>query len=160
MARLLKCYGECGGQYLAEELVKVGAANHCKPCADKKIKEQTDRDTLYKTIQKIYNIPYPNGQMLKQMKDFKEQRNYTYEGMTKTLCYAVKVLKMTLTVRGALAILPYHYDAAQIYYVELEEKRKNTGEIKTEVVNVKMTPLKHSTEKIRQRVFVNMEGLT
>lgn len=155
----LKCYGECGGKYLKNELTKLGGLNYCIPCAEKKQKETKDREILYTTIQSIYKIPYPNGQMLKQMKDFKEQRNYTYEGMTKTLCYAVKVLKMTLYLRGALALLPYHYDSAKKYYDELEEKRKNTGEIDTKVIKVKMSPFKHNTDDIRNRKIINMEAL-
>lgn len=159
MARLLKCYGECEGQYPSEQLIKVGTQNHCQPCAQKKMKDQADREALYKTIQAIYKIPYPNGQMLKQMKDFKEQRSYTYEGMTKTLCYVKKVMKIEPSLRGALSLLPYHYDNAIRYYDELEEKRKNTGEIRTDVINVRMTPLKHSTDKVKNRVFIKMEDI-
>jgi hypothetical protein len=141
-------------------MIKVGKTNYCIPCANRKEKETKDRETLYKTIQALYKLPYPNGQMLRQIKEFKEMRSYTYEGMTKTLCYVKKVLKKELFINGGMALLPYHYDNAIAYYDKLEEQRKNTGEVKSDIVLVKMTPLKHSTDMVRNRAFIKMEDLT
>jgi hypothetical protein len=157
--RPLKCYGTCGSKYLKNEMEQVGSLNYCKTCAAAKIKEQTDRDLLYKTIQVIYKIPYPNGQMLKQIREFKETRNYTYEGITKALCYIVKVVKIELTQRGALSILPYYYDSSVKYYEDLEEKMKNTSSIKNEVVTIKIAPIVHSNNTIREKAFIKMKGL-
>lgn len=158
--RPLKCYGICGSKYFKNELVKVGSLNYCHKCAEIKIKEQQDRNALYTTIQKVYQIPYPNGQMLRQMKEFGEMRNYTYEGITKTICYCVKILKMQLSIRGALSFVPYHYDTAIKYYADLEEKIKNTKEIKDEKIRIEIAPIKHDNKKIIEKVFINLEGLT
>lgn len=158
--RLLKCYGECEQKYPVEQLFKTGGVNYCLPCLKKKEKEKTDRELLYKTIQLIFKVPYPTGQMLRQIKEFKEMRNYDYEGMTKTLCYIVKILKITPQTKYGLGLFPYHYDNAVKYYKDLEEKRNTTGEITSDIDVVKMTPLKHSTESVLKRVFISMEGLS
>jgi antitoxin component YwqK of YwqJK toxin-antitoxin module len=157
--RLLKCYGYCGKSYPKEELIKVGSQNHCHSCADRKHKEQKDRETLYKTIQMIYKIPYPNGQMLRQIKQFSEDRNYTLEGMTKALCYFVKVMKKTPFLNGGLSFLPYHYDSAQKYYEELEERRKNAKDVNTNTKTLVIGPIKHNNEVYKKRKIVSMEAL-
>lgn len=159
VGRPLKCYGYCERKYLKEEMVKVGGLNHCVPCAEKKEKEKKDREILYKTIQMIYKIPYPNGQMLRQIKQFAEDRNYTLEGMTKTLCYFVKVQSKTPFLNGGLSFLPYHYDNAIKYYNDLNEKRKNMKEVDNNIIILKIPPIKSSNEEIRKRKFIDMGAI-
>lgn len=157
--RLLKCYGYCEKSYPKEELVKVGTQNHCIPCAKRKEKEKVDRDKLFKTIQTIYKIPYPNGMMLRQIKQFQDDRNYTLEGITKTLCYFVKVQKKAPFLNGGLSFLPYHYDFAQKHYEELEERRKNITDVDTNVRKIVITPVKHDTSGYLKRKLVPMEAI-
>ena len=66
--REYKCYGTCGKKYQKEFLVKVSSKNYCKTCASEIEKQKKDREVLYKTIQTVFNIPFPNGMMLKQIK--------------------------------------------------------------------------------------------
>lgn len=158
--RLLKCYGDCEGKYPKEQLVKFGGQNHCISCATKKEKDGTDRDALYKTIQTVYKIPFPNGQMLRQIKMFKEERNYTYEGMTKTLCYFIKVQKKEPFLNGGLSFLPYHYDNAIKYYNDLEERRRNITDIdnKAKVLIIKQKK-QSKQDELKNKRFINMGGL-
>lgn len=161
MSRLIKCYGYCNGTYPIGELVKVGSKNHCKPCAEIKEKEIADRKLLYNTIQKIFNIPFPTAFMLRQMKMFKEERNYTYEGMTKALCYVIKVMKISPDHKKGLGILPYYYDSAIDHYKQLEQRRENVkSATHGEVKRIKISELKYTNvEEVKKRAFVNMEGL-
>lgn len=158
MARLYKCYGDCGTQHEKEKLTKVGSQNFCFPCAEKKHKDAKDRDTLYKTIQTVYKIPYPNGQMLRQIKQFKEDRNYTYEGMTKCICYFVKVQKKQPFLNGGLSFLPYHYDSAVKYYDDLEERRKNARDVDNNEVRLSIPIIKHDTSYYKKKKMIPMEA--
>jgi hypothetical protein len=158
LSRLYKCYGDCNEKYIKEQLIKVGAQNFCIPCATKKQKETKDRETLYKTIQTIYKIPYPNGQMLRQIKQFKEDRNYTYEGMTKCLCYFVKVQKKQPFLNGGLSFLPYHYDSAVKYYEDLEERRKNAKDADNSVTRITIPIIKHDTSYYKKKKIIPMEA--
>jgi hypothetical protein len=157
--RPLKCYGYCGGKYLKDEMVKVGSLNHCKPCAKRKEKEQEDRKILYTTIQTVYEIPYPSGQMLRQIKQFTEEKNYTLEGMTKTVCYLVKVMKKKPFKNAGLSFVPYYYDSAQDYYNELEERRKNAKDVDTSIKKITIKPIKHDTSNYLKKKLVSMEAL-
>lgn len=157
--RPLKCYGDCGQKHLKQDMVKISNLNYCKPCAEKKEKEAKDRDILYKTIQTIYKIPYPNGQMLRQIKQFKEDRNYTYEGMTKCLCYFVKVMKKQPFLNGGLSFLPYHYDSSIKYYDDLEERRKNAKDVDNNEKILVIPIIKHDTSAYKQKKMISMGAI-
>lgn len=157
--KLLKCYGFCGEKHFKENLVKVGSKNFCKPCATKKEKEINDRDTLYKTIQTIYNIPYPTGMMLRQIKQFSEERNYTLEGMTKTLCYFVKIMKKKPFLNGGLSFLPYYYDNAIKYYNDLDERRKNVKDEGIKTTHLVIKPKTVDVFSYRNKKIIDMGGL-
>lgn len=157
--RLLKCYGTCNNKHLKEDLVKVGTQNFCKPCAEAKKKEQEDRAVLYKTIQTVFQLPYPSGQMLRQISDFIAERNYTLEGMTKTICYFVKVQRKVPFKNGGLAFIPWNYDNAIKYYNEQEEKRKNSTDVSNKKVILKISPIEHTTEVYKTRKIIDMGAI-
>lgn len=159
--RLLKCYGYCEGVYPKEQLIKYSNKNHCYFCADRKRQEKIDRDLLYKTIQTIYKIPYPTGMMLKQISQYKEDRNYTYEGMTKTLCYFVKVQGKTPVKQAGLALVPYHYETAVDYYEKMEERRKNSADVSSIIKTVKVTikPPRATNTEVKNRKIIDMGAL-
>lgn len=157
--RLLKCYGYCNNKYPKDELVKIGQKNFCKPCAEKKEKENKDRETLYKTIQTVYKIPFPSGQMLKQIKTFTEERNYTLEGLTKTICYFVKVKKQQPVYNAGLAFIPFHYDNAIKYYSDLEERRKNSQNINIAVKTISIKPRQYNNNEYLSKKLIKMEDI-
>lgn len=82
--RLLKCYGYYNKKYPKEVLIKYsptgeGAGkNHCPECYQRKVKETKEREDLYNFIKTTYNLNFPTGNMLRQIKQFREERNYTY----------------------------------------------------------------------------------
>lgn len=158
MARLLKCYGTCNEKYEKEVLVKVGTHNYCPSCAEIIEKERQDREILYKTIQTIYKVPYPTGQMLRQMKQFADDRGYTYEGMTKTLCFFVKVMQKVPSVQGALSFLPYYYDNAISYYIELDRRRKELSDVNTskKVIKISYHPAKNRRDEVVNKRIIKM----
>lgn len=158
MARLLKCYGYCNEKYEKENLVEFNNKRYCKPCATRKKKETEDRNTLYKTIKTVYKVPYPTGQMLAQIKQFTEEREYTLEGITKTICYYLKVLKKEPLTRFGLSFVPYNYDSAVKYYNELDEKRKQNNDISNNVVVIKIKPkFNNNNEDLIKKRFISME---
>jgi hypothetical protein len=160
--RLLKCYGFCNEKHPKEDLVKVGTQNFCKPCAEKKAKITKDRDILYKTIQTVFKIPYPTGFMLKQIKDFQEQKNYELEGITKTICYFLKVQQKEPSYKAGLSFVTWHYDSAIEYYNKLEERRNNIKDDDgVKVIKLTIKPLKpsKSNELLRQKRIIDLGGI-
>lgn len=139
MTRLLKCYGDCGEKYSKDLLMKISNKNYCSTCYTKKQKDIKDRAILFDTIQKVYGIPYPTGQMLKQISTFRDERFYNYEGMTKAICYFVKVMQKKPGLQGGLAFVPWNYDAAIKYYDELDRRRREVTDTKTRVKVIKIS---------------------
>lgn len=151
MSRLLKCYGTCNEKYTKENLIKHSNKNYCEKCLNQMLKDKKDREILYDTIQKVYNIPYPSGQMLRQIAMFKADRNYTYEGMTKTVCYLVKVMKSTPYKNGGLAFIPHYYDSAIHYYNELDRRQKELKDVNNAEKVVKIS--QYYTKSARDRIL-------
>lgn len=96
--------------------------------------------------------------MLRQIKEFKETRNYDYEGITKTLCYFVKVQKKQPFLNGALSFLPYHYDNAIRYYDDLEKRRQNVRDISNDEVVITIPIIKHDTSHYKKKKMIPMEA--
>lgn len=158
--REYKCYGTCEGKYTKDNLVQISNKNYCKKCAAEFEKNKKDRDVLYKTIQTVFQVPYPTGLMLRQMKQFKQDRGYTYEGMTKTICYFIKVMKKSPSLKGNLSFLPYYYDSSIKYYEDLEERRNKVNEMESviKVVNITIAP-KEDNSEYRTKKIIDMNGL-
>jgi hypothetical protein len=75
-----------------EPTTQISARRYAhKECADKheanKSQEEKDLENLEKYIKQLFKEDYVNARVRKQLKDFKEQYNYTYSGILKTLVY-------------------------------------------------------------------------
>ena len=140
MARLYKCYGDCGGKYEKESLiVHSNNKKYCSSCLEKMLKEQSDINRLYNKIKILYNVSYPTGLMLKQIKEYKEVNGYTYRGMELTLDYCKETLNLDFKSTMGVGIIPHQYERAKEHYIEKQNKLKNHKdvEIKTNVINLK-----------------------
>lgn len=84
--------------------------------------ENQYRIELNEYISEIYNIEFPTGWMMKQIKEYKEKRNYTYKGMELTLRYMYEVERLNkLEASDAgLGMIPYYYEKTKKYYSNLE----------------------------------------
>lgn len=128
MARLVKCYGEAcesiGKKWEKDMLVKYKNKNYCPQCAEIEKKNDDDRQLLYNLISDLYKIPFPNGLMLRQIKQFKEQRKYSYENIRKALLYANYVQHVNFSPKYGLGIVPYVIDEAIRYHDDQVKKAK------------------------------------
>lgn len=167
MTRLLKCYGYCNNKYPKEELKKLNlnknssnpGKNYCKSCYEKKLKEHNDRNELYQFIQKSYNLDFPTGLMLRQIKQFYEERGYTYKNMRFTLDYVFNIKKTYKPViKFGLAMIPYFHDEMINYYKELKSKRENLEIKQVKTIHVKRKPFE-TNESYKFNKLINMEEL-
>ncbi len=88
-------------------------------------------EELCEYVSKIYHISYPHGFMLKQIKEFKEKRGYTYKGMELTLRYMYEIEnKYTLDAsESGLGLIPFYYDKARKHYSNMREVSKHASDI-------------------------------
>lgn len=114
---------------------------------------------LYAYICEIYKIECPTGQMFKQIKEYKEKRNYTYKGMELTLRYICEVEKKQLrnAAESGLGLIPFYYEKAKQYYINLYSVQKSFKNIE---INNKVEILYLNPPKTkRKNKLINIESL-
>ena len=83
------------------------------------MRESQDYKDLIAYICELYQIDAPTGWMLKQIKDFKEQFNYTYRGMKTTLHYFYEIQEGNDVADSmGIGIVPFVYDEAKKFYID------------------------------------------
>ena len=125
MAHMVKC-SVCGKQFDRDKIqaVKSGARRYahysCKPDGEKVDLPQVDEDLLKLTnyAEQLLGKDYNAARVKKQIKDFKEEYNYSYSGMLKSLVYFYEIKgNSTEKANGGIGIIPYVYkDASEYYY--------------------------------------------
>lgn len=127
--RKLKCYGWCEEKHIKADLIKFKNLNYCFKCYARKTEEAHGREVLMRTISDVFNIPYPTGRMLGQMKNFFEERNYTYLDQANALTYGQDVLKKSFTPNYGLGLIPYIIDDARTYYIKREKQLEDMKDV-------------------------------
>lgn len=156
--RLYKCYGKCNEKYPKEDLVlHENGKRYCKQCLDNFIKEAEDREELYRTIQSLYSISFPTGMMLRQIKQYKEERKYTYKGMTLTLNYC-KDNGLEFSPRMGVGIIPHQYERAKLNYLEKKKKEEQHIDIDLTPKIIKIPKLSKEN-LLRKEKLINLEDL-
>lgn len=125
-AKMAKCK-YCGIQFdrNAEPFVEVSSRRYAhKACADKYQaaipQEELDYMELEKYIKKLFKEKNLNVKTRKQIKDFRQEYNYTYTGMLKTLYWWYEIKGHSVEqAQGGIGIIPFVYDEASRYYYSL-----------------------------------------
>lgn len=159
MPRLYKCYGTCNQKYPKEEMKVFSGKNYCLSCYENKKREDQERTKLNQTISKWFNISFPNGHMLKQIKTFRsDPYNYSYKNIRLTIDYCFLNKKIKPELKFGIAFVPYYHDEMVEYYKELNKKRSQTKINEEKIIRIKLKPLKLEN-KYREKKLINMEEL-
>lgn len=129
--RLLKCYGDCGEKYPKELLTKYKSKNYCEACLKKKQERDADYDKLCEYICEIFNAPFVNPYIKKQIADY-EKGGFTLKGIRSTLKYIVEILGVTLKEEYGIAMVKYKYYEAKKFAENLNKQKGQNKEIKEE----------------------------
>ncbi|AJO60848.1 Bacteriophage related protein (plasmid) [Bacillus subtilis] len=158
-SRLVKCYGTCEQKHPQSIMQKFKSKNYCPACYKKKVKEVEDRENLYNKCKEVFGISFPTGLMLRQIKQFKEERGYTYKNIGFALDYIVRIKKIQLELKYGLALIPHYYDEMIDYYKDLKRRRENMVVKKIETQKVQIKPPSLSQNRYRDKKLINMEDL-
>lgn len=116
--------------------------------------DKKDYKELIDYICKIYEMSRPSGQMLKQIKSFKDEYEYTYKGMEVALRFFYDIENNAVKDDTGVGIIPYIYERAKNYYMRKLEI-ENT-EIDTEVEVRHFKPRKKDYRRFgRQDIDIN-----
>jgi hypothetical protein len=143
-----------------EPTTQVSARRYAhKKCAEEheknKSQEEKDLEALEKYIKNLFDEEYVNARVRKQLKEYKEQYNFTYSGILKTLIYWYEVKGNSIEkANGGLGIVPYVYQqACQYYYAlylaKLANENKDIQNYHTKVKEVEIPPPQPKLFKIK-----------
>lgn len=157
MARKVKC-PECGTFNDKENTISYNSKYYCKVCYENKMRESQDYKDLITYICEIYQIEAPTGWMLKQIKDFKEQFNYTYRGMKTTLHYFYEIQEGNDTSDSmGIGIVPFVYDEAKRFYIDKKAVKDSVSGCNLEKLqNNKRVVKMHKSNKPNENKYKDM----
>lgn len=114
--RKVKC-PLCEEMFEKEQTISFKKRYYCQPCFEvkSKPKARTDWDELYETILYYYKEK-PTPLMYKQLKDYRQNLQYTDLGMVYTLKYLFEIKKVSIKEETGLSLIPYAYQEARKYY--------------------------------------------
>lgn len=159
MARLSTCKG-CEAKLTKEEKFIYSNKSYCKQCYDKIILEKESYNNLIKTICEYFNIQFPEGLMYKQIKDYKEQFGYTYNGMSYTLWYCKEILSKNFDKKYGVALIKYEYNNAKNYFNSQQDIKNSIQDIKENSINRVIINLDKLYQKDKNKMLFNLDDLT
>lgn len=141
-----------------EPFVQVGGRRYAhKECEEKygqkKTQEEKDLEDLENYIKKLFGESYINARIRKQIKEFRQEYNYSYSGILKTLIYWYDIKGNSIEeANKAIGIVPFIYQQSRDYYYALHlAKLANAGkrieEYKPRVRSVKIQPPRKEVNK-------------
>lgn len=120
----------------------------------KKSKEEQDKEDLEQYIMQLFKVDYIDARIRKQIKQYREEYNYTYSGIRKALIYFYEVKGNSIEkANGGIGIVPYVYQHAYNYYLALwQAQQKNQDKVLTNYVpQVKEVVIPRPQRKIKKR---------
>lgn len=120
----------------------------------KKSKEEQDKIDLDNYIMQLFKIDYVDARIRKQIKQYREEYNYTYSGIRKALIYFYEVKGNPIEkANGGIGIVPYVYQNAYNYYLALwQAQQKNQDKVLTNYVpKVKEVVIPRPQRKVKKR---------
>lgn len=143
--RLCLCK-QCGNKFPKSELIKFKSKNMCKKCYAIEKKLADEKADLCATIKQLYKIDYVMPGYLKQIKQFREEYNFSYTGMKLTLLYCKNVLNLEFSTSRGLGIIPYKYEEAKKDYMKKQQLAKQIKDKSVAVNKVRQEKVHISTE--------------
>lgn len=120
----------------------------------KKNKEEQDKIELENYILQLFKTDFIDPRIRKQIKQYKEEYNYTYSGIRKALVYFYEVKGNSIEkANGGIGIVPYVYQHAYNYYLALwQAQQKNQDKVLVDYVpQVKEIVIPRPQRKVKKR---------
>ena len=163
--RKVKC-PVCGKMNDKEDTVIKNKRYYCPACLEQQQKEADAYKNLIEYVCGLFNIAAPTFLMTAQIKRFKEEYGYTYQGMKATLEYFFEIEDgHSVEDSEGLGIIPYTYDKCKEFYAEKKRVKKslegNTLEdIRSNVKKIKVKNNESIKKNTRSLILINIEDIT
>lgn len=140
MARKSKCK-KCEKEITKEEKFIHSGKGYCIDCHTEIVEESENYNKLKQLICDYFNIEKPTGLMFKQIKQYKEELNYTNSGIGYTLWYLKEIEGKSFNeTKYGIALVKYNYEKAERYFKQQEKIQSsvNTEEVKTKQIKLNL----------------------
>lgn len=138
---------------------------HAKCYEYEQTREKTDEERLYDYIKALQHTTYVLPFTRKQIKEFIEKYNYSYNGILRAIEYGVNIThKMKFDEKNStLGYIPYIYQEAQRYFYQLHmAEQQNAQSLETytpKKITVKITPPQRTEKKLNPFSKLLQEGI-
>lgn len=103
--------------YYIDPIKKYLCSSKCRESYAKKEKEKSDRAFLYEQIERIWNVTFPTGQQLAEIKRYCEKEGMTYRQIASVIHYIYDVCEKRPYGQSLYLVLQ-EKDAARNWYLE------------------------------------------
>lgn len=158
MARLSTCRG-CGKKLQPEEKYTHASKTYCQKCYEKIKRESTEYKQLIEFICDNYELDKPTGYILKQIKEFKTEYEYSYAAMTYTLWYCKEVLNKSFVKKYGVALIRYYYDEAKNYYSQQEKLKEQINKLSDVKVKTKIVKKTSMNSNKKSTSLIDLDDL-
>lgn len=146
---------------LEDEKVKIKNKSYHKECYVKLQYEREQYKLLIKKICEIFDIEVPNGLILKQIKQYKEEFQYSYSGMLYTLWFMSDIEGKRFTeIKYGIALIKYYYEKAKSYFEQ--QQRILDSMSSNENLEIKIREVKVNLNKVysnKNKYLLNINDL-
>ena len=163
--RKVKC-PECGTFNDKENTIAHNSRYYCKICYENYMREAQAYKDLVAYICELFQMDAPTPLMCKQIKDYKEQFDYTYRGMKTTLNYFFEIQEGNDPNDSiGVGIIPFVYDEAKKFYIDKKAVKDSVLECdiekmqNTKRVIQKITHSKSNENKYKDIVLIDIAQL-
>lgn len=153
MARLSTCK-MCNKKITKEEKIMVSNKPYCLECGEKLKQEAEEYKQLIDHICEYYQIQCCTGLMLRQIKEYKEKFQYTYNGMLYTLWFVKEIERRPFNeVKYGVAYIKYYYEKAKEYFEQQNKISESVKKIENKN-NIKTVKIKSTMQNEKGKDFL------
>lgn len=147
MPRKSKCKG-CSIEITKEEKYIISGKGYCKTCHDEIQHEKENYKLLISTICEYFGIDKPTGLIIKQVKQYKDEFDFSNAGIGYTLWYLKEIKNKSFELKYGIALVKYHYEEAKQYF---DQQQKISDSVITEKPEVKTREVKLNINKVYKK---------
>lgn len=146
MARKSICKG-CGKQVEKEDKHVHSGKSYCIDCFTPIKEEAESYKTLISCICEYFEIDAPTSLIMQQIKQYKEQFNYSNSGIHYTLWYLKEIENKSFDeVKYGIALVKFNYDNAKAYHTQ---QARTTKSMENHVPENRVKKVKINTENLQ-----------
>lgn len=152
----------CNKKFNSDDMKLYSNKKYCPQCYEIKILNNQQYEDLKAYCSEIFNLEYPTGLILKQIKDYTDPDtfNFKYSGIKYTIWYHINVLHKDLVLKWGLKFVEFEYEEAKQYRkeeVERINKFNQFNQSSTMVVKLKSSQINNKDSS--DDILINIDSL-